>query len=305
MFKHATLYTLQADWSQIDQAHLEGCLGNAQFQPCGKTQAKSLGFAPPRGDEFNPLVEKVGHHYILMFSVATRSAPGQALKERVDELAEQVERNNGGRKPGKKLLRELREQATLDLMPRAFPKRANVLMWIDPKKSRLVVASSTLSKADEAAASLVKALDGQICVQQLHTESSVVACMAHWLAESEPPAHFSLDRECELKSHDQMKSVVKYDRHNLELDEVREHIRTRGKTPTKLAMTWNSRVSFVLNDRLQVTKIKLLDVVMEGQRQHNAQEAFDADCAIATAELGGLIGDLVFALGGLAMQEAA
>jgi recombination associated protein RdgC len=64
-------------------------------------------------------------------------------------------------------------------------------------------------------------------------------------------------------------------------------------------------VSFVLNDRLQVTKIKLLDVVMEGQRKDNAPEAFDADCVIATAELGGLIGDLVFALGGLAKQEAA
>jgi len=64
-------------------------------------------------------------------------------------------------------------------------------------------------------------------------------------------------------------------------------------------------VSFVLNDRLQVTKIKLLDVVMEGQRQDNAQEAFDADCAIATAELSGLIGDLVFALGGVATLEAA
>jgi recombination associated protein RdgC len=304
MFKHATLYTLQADWSVINQAHLEERLGNAQFQPCGKTQAKSLGFAPPRGDEFNPLVEKVGHHYILMFSVATRSAPGQALKERVDELAEQVERNTG-RKPGKKGLRELREQATLDLMPRAFPKRANLMMWIDTKKSRLVVASSTIAKADEAASSLVKALEGQISVQQLHTQSSVIECMAHWLAESEPPRDFSLDRECELKSQDQMKSVVRYDRHNLELDEVREHILTRGKTPTKLAMTWNSRVSFVINDRLQVTKIKLLDVVMEGQRKDNAQEAFDADCSIATAELSGLIGDLVFALGGLKTQEAA
>ncbi len=68
--------------------------------------------------------------------------------------------------------------------------------------------------------------------------------------------------------------------------------------PTQLAMTWNERVSFVLNDTGQVRRIKLLDVVMEGvDKPGKDDDGFDADAAILTGELAGLIPDLLAALG--------
>ena len=58
-------------------------------------------------------------------------------------------------------------------------------------------------------------------------------------------------------------------------------------------------MSFTLTENLALKKIKLLDVVLEGQAQGgSAEDNFDADVAIATGELGQLIPDLVAALGG-------
>jgi hypothetical protein len=74
--------------------------------------------------------------------------------------------------------------------------------------------------------------------------------MSEWLTTKESPAGFSVDRECELKQPDSEKSLVRYARHTLEIDEVGEHIR-QGKVPTQLAMTWNGRVSFVLTESLR------------------------------------------------------
>ena len=69
---------------------------------------------------------------------------------------------------------------------------------------------------------------------------------------------------------------------------------------TRLALTWNSRVSFLLTESLQIKKLGFLDVVFEAQSgQHtDKEEAFDADAAIATGELRQLIPDLLDALGG-------
>ncbi len=77
------------------------------------------------------------------------------------------------------------------------------------------------------------------------TQTSPQAAMVHWLLAWEPPAGFTADRGTELKACDESKAVVRYARHPLDIDEVRQHIE-HGKLPTRLAMTWEHRVSFVL-----------------------------------------------------------
>ncbi|RXL83246.1 recombination-associated protein RdgC, partial [Citrobacter sp. AAK_AS5] len=74
-------------------------------------------------------------------------------------------------------------------------------------------------------------------VSLIQTEMSPQVAMAHWLGPGEAPYAFTIDRECELKSTDEMKSVVRYARQPLDTEEVRQHI-VSGKVPTKVAMTW-------------------------------------------------------------------
>ena len=130
--------------------------------------------------------------------------------------------------------------------------------------------------------------------------------MAQWLTEKEPPTGFAIDRECELKACDESKAVVKYGRHALDIAEVAQHI-AQGKMPTKLAMTWDDRVSFVLTEGMQIKKIAFLDVVMESNQGANDDkgDAFDADVAILTGEFAKLIPDLIEALGGEVLVAGA
>ncbi|WP_047471126.1 recombination-associated protein RdgC, partial [Delftia sp. ZNC0008] len=158
----------------------------------------------------------------------------------------------------------------------------------------LVLDTGSQARADEVVSSLVEGLPG-FALSLLDTQTSPQAAMAHWLVSQEAPTGFSVDRECELKSADESKSVVRYGRHPLDIAEVKQHIE-HGKLPTRLALTWDDRVSFVLTEGLQIRKIALLDAVMEGQSQDDG--GFDADVAIATGELSRLIPDLIEALGG-------
>jgi recombination associated protein RdgC len=137
-------------------------------------------------------------------------------------------------------------------------------------------------------------------VTPLNTQTSTAVAMADWLSTQSPPSGFTIDRECELKSSDESKAVVRYSRHPLDIEEVSAHINS-GKVPTKLALTWMDRVSFVLTDTLQIKKIVFLDGVFDGTSQEK-EDSFDADAAIATGELSQLISELLSVLGGEAQM---
>jgi recombination associated protein RdgC len=287
MFKNLFLYRV------IKGPHSLATLNDHAFQPCGATQEKSMGWVPPRADG-GELMETIGGQKIVKLLTETKAVPGQALKREVERMCADIEKSTG-RKPGKKERREIKEDALLNMLPGAFPKQAATLIWIDPINDLLAIDASSQSKADEAITMLVKSFEG-LELRYVNTTTSPAAAMAMMLVTKEAPDNFTIDRECELKATDESKAVVKYGRHPLDIEEVAQHIRM-GKMPTKLAMTYSDRVSFVLTEGMQLKKIELLDVAFEGQSNEDVDH-FDADVAITTGELSKLIPDLIAVLGG-------
>lgn len=299
MFKNLMVFRIGTEWAASVE-ETEKNLEKARFVECGKTQMLSFGWVEPRGIKNGPLVEAVGGHMLLKLQTEQKIVPGSAIKRRVAELSARHEEETG-HKPGKKLKKELKEQALLDLLPMAFTKIATVNVWIDPKSRLLMVGASSQARCDEVLTALAQNLD-KFSATHVHTEKSAQVLMSDWLLTWEPPESFSIDRECELKSADEMKSVVRYSRHPLDVEDVRQHI-TAGKMPTKLAITWNDRVSFLLTESSQLRKIDFLDSVMDG-RKEEGEDPFDTDAAIATGELSGVVLDLITALGGEALEPA-
>lgn len=291
------IYRLVSGWPATVEP-LEEALEKAHFVECGASQEKSVGWVEPRGFAHGPLVEVVGGQWLLKLMVEVKAVPGSVIKRKVQDQVDHIEASTG-RKPGKKEKREISDEVRLSLMPMAFSKQSSVQVWVDPAAGMLLTDASSQAKADEVMTCLIKAVDGLV-VQLVNTQTSPAAAMAEWLSTKEPPADFSVDRECELKAADESRAVVRYTRHALDTDEVSQHI-AMGKVPTRLALTWNDRVSFVLTETLQLKKVAFLESVFEGAPSNPADrkdDNFDADVAIATGELRKLIPDLLMALGG-------
>lgn len=292
MFKNATIYKITQDFQPAQEDH-DNLLTNA-FAHCGPTQITSSGWIPPRGEEHGELMEIVGGHCLMKLLTETRRVPAEAIQRHVDAAAANIEKTTG-RKPGKKERRELKEEALLELLPRAFPTLTATLVWLDPKAQMLVIDTASPTRADLVATHLVGTLTGLV-LAPVQTQVSPSAAMAEWLCDMEAPPYFSVDRECELESADESQSKVKYVRHQLDITEVTDHI-SGGKVPKALAMTWNNKVSFLLTDSMHLKRLEFLDVVFEGGKEEKA-DAFDANVALLTGELSLLIPDIVTALGG-------
>ncbi len=297
MFKNVIVYRIGAAWS-ASVAQMEESLQAERFVECGASQEKSIGWIEPRGEAHGPLVESVAGQLILKLMIETRALPGSVVTRKVKERIAQIEATTG-RKPGKKETRDIKDDVRLELLPLAFTKQGSALVWIDPRARSLVIDAASQAKADEVATLLVKSLP-DLALTLLDTKLSPTAAMSEWLISQQPPAGFSVDRECELKAADESKAVVRYARHPLDTDEVRGYVES-GKLPTRLALTWDSRVSFVLTEGLQLKKLAFLEVVFEGASA-GKDDGFDSDVAIATGELGKLLPDLLLALGGEAQM---
>ena len=305
MFKNALIYRIE-DWTPPTLTDMETRLASARFVECGATQIESAGWVAPRGDQHAALAESVGGQVVFRMCTETRSVPGAVVKTQVQAQLDVIEQETGRRPKGKRV-REVKEAVVHALLPRAFPKRADTLVWLDPVAQRVWVGASSTKKADAVVTRLIELLGGGLKLGLLQTTLAPATAMSNWLAHKEAPAGFTIDRECELKQPYSEKATVRYARHTLDIDEVAQHIQ-QGKLPTQLAMTWNGRVSFVLTEALTLKKIQLLDIALEGTSPSASaggkdDGAFDADVAISTGELRQLLPSLIEALGGLHLRQ--
>jgi recombination associated protein RdgC len=292
-FKNLSVYRLPANWT-LDLVKLEEQLAHQALQPCGNQDKESQGWVSPRGDD--RLLHVLNHQVLIALGVEQKLLPGSIVTQFAKDRAAELEETQGY-KLGRKQMRELKEQITDELLPRAFVRRRMTWAWIDPVNGWLVVDAATPLKAEELLERLNKTLD-DLPARTLHTELSPSTAMTEWLLAGEAPAGFTIDRDLELCAADDSKATVRYVRHALEGEEIHQHI-AAGKTATKLALTWNDRISFVLSEQLQIKRLAFLDILKENTEQgDNADEQFDIDFALMTGEVAKLLVDVVEALGG-------
>ena len=303
-FKNLQIYRLPTPWN-IELAKFDELLSRAPFNRCPSNEPLSKGWISPRRD--GSLVFSLGGQWLIALAVEQRLLPSSVVNDEVKDRAEAMEAQQGYA-PGRKQLKELRERVTEELMPRAFTRRRSTFVWIDPKNGWFCVDASSPGKAEEVIEHLRHCLD-EFPLTMLHTQVSPTSAMADWLAGGDAPAGFTIDRDCELKAAGEEKAAVRYVRHPLDGDEIAGEIKAHlasGKLPTKSALTWDDRISFILSEKLEIKRLAFLDLLKEQAEKtaEHADEQFDADFALMTGEFARFLPHVVEALGGEVVEAA-
>ena len=155
MFKNVTAYRIGPNWN-ASVAEIENALASNRFIECSPGQDKSVGWIEPRGIAHGPLLENIGGQWIAKLMIETKAVPSSVVKRKAQEQIEQIEKTTG-RKPGKREVKEIREDALLSLLPMAFTKQSSVLVWIDLASRMLMTDAGSQAKADEVITALVSA----------------------------------------------------------------------------------------------------------------------------------------------------
>lgn len=303
-FKNLQIFRLPAPW-EIDPATLEESLSRLAFAHCASSDMESSGWTAPR--DGGPLVHAIQGQLLLSFCEEKKLLPVSVIKQVLKDRCDQIEEREG-KAPGRNEKKELKELVTAELLPRAFSIRRNTLVWIDPVNGWLVIDTSSPAKGENILTMLIKSIEG-LPITKLRVAVPPVTSMTAWLVENEAPAGFTVDQDTVLSARGDNKASVRFVSHDLEAEEVRRHV-DAGKECTQLALTWNSRISFVLTRTLLIKRIKPIaiesnedagDTGFSGDEAADAEAKFNADVLLMTGELNQLLDDLVEALGGFAM----
>ncbi|OIR06584.1 recombination-associated protein RdgC [mine drainage metagenome] len=292
-FKNIFIFRLSAD-NSITPEKLNEKLALKPLLACSGLDKQSRGWVPCHSDK---LVHSANKQILLALGVEQKLLPATIINRFAKERIADIEAQQGY-KVGRKEAKEIKEAITEELLPRAFALQRTTYAWLDTVNGYLIIDAASSAKTEELLELLNKTLD-DLPFKPLHTQISPVAAMTDWLAGNNAPAGFTIDRELELRATGESKATIRYANHALEGDEILKHIAT-GKRVTRLGMTWNDRISFVLTEQMQIKRLEFLDIIKEKSTAlaDNADEMFELDFTLMTGELAKMFTDLIEALGG-------
>src|SRR3569832_1279604 len=194
-FKNLQIYRLFVLWVLFFVLFVV-CFAPQIFAPCSSLEMQTQGWISPRDNGM--LVHAVNRQMLLALSTEKKLLPSSVINQVAKAKAAELEEQQGF-KPGKKQMRELKEQVADELLPRAFSIRRTTWCWIDPVNGWLVVDAASPSKADDVIKHLLKAID-PFPMDTLRVARSPVSAMSDWLAADESPGGFTVDQDTELRA---------------------------------------------------------------------------------------------------------
>ncbi len=297
-FRNLLVYRLTQD-VPFDAEILEAALAAKAARPCASQELTTYGFMAPFGKGGDaPLVHVSGDFLLIAARKEERILPGSvvrdALKDKVDEIeAQQM------RKVYKKERDQLKDEIVMSFLPRAFIRRSSTFAAIAPKLGLIVVDSASAKKAEDLLSTLREAI-GSLPVRPLTVKMAPTATLTDWVkTQATAPDFFVLD-ECELRDTSEDGGVVRCKRQDLTSEEIQLHL-SAGKLVTQLALAWQDKLSFVLDDKLTIKRLRFEDLLQDQAAQDGGDDALgqlDASFTLMMLTLSDFLPALFEALGG-------
>jgi recombination associated protein RdgC len=250
---------------------LETALASKPARPCASQELTTYGFVAPFGKgEDAPLVHVSQGFLLIAARKEERILPGSvvrdALKEKVDEIeTEQM------RKVYKKERDQLKDEIVQALLPRAFLRRSTTYAAIAPSQGLILVDSASPKRAEDLLSTLREAM-GSLPLRPISVKIAPSATMTDWVKNQQAGQDFFVLDECELRDSHEDGGVVRCKRQDLTSDEIQLHL-SAGKLVTQLSLAWQEKLSFVLDDKLIIKRLRFEDLLQDQAEQDGGDDA--------------------------------
>ena len=280
-FRNLTLFRFDPS---LDLTDLETRLAHAALKPVGPLELASRGFIPPFGRDATALSHQVGKAIWLSVGSEEKLLPGAVVNDLLQKKLAELEEKEG-RRPGGRTRKRLKEDLVHELLPRAFVRPGRTDAILDLQHGVLAVDTSSRKQAELVVGALREAL-GSFPALPLNAEVAPRAVLTGWIAGEPLPEGLSLGDECELKDAADKGAVVKCQRQELTGAEIGKHLES-GKQVTRLALSLDDHVSFVLGEDLVLRKFRILDGAadtLESTEREDLRAELDARFTLMAGE---------------------
>lgn len=296
-FRNLLLYRF-SQTIPFSEAELVTSLEQRPARPCGSQETHTLGWTTPFGRHSENQLQVTSGYWLIALRKEERILPGSVVRDGLAEKVEEIEARDG-RKVYKKERDTLKDELVMSLLPRAFTRTQTTLACISPKEGWIAVDSASAKRAEDLL-SLLRECTGSLPVRPLSVKIAPAACMTDWVKTSQAPEGLVIGDECELRDTSEEGGVIRCKRQDLGSDEIQQHL-TVGKQVSQLSVQWQEKLSFSLDDKLTVKRLRFEDLLRDEADDQGGDDMagqLDASFNIMAMTLSELIPSLTAALGG-------
>ncbi|GLX88207.1 MULTISPECIES: recombination-associated protein RdgC [Pseudomonas] len=297
-FKNLLIYRLTQDLP-FDAQVLETALATKLARACSSQELATYGFVAPFGKgEDAPLVHVSQDFLLIAARKEERILPGSVVRDALKEKVEEIEAEQM-RKVYKKERDQLKDEIIQAFLPRAFIRRSATFAAIAPKQGLILVNASSPKRAEDLLSTLREVV-GSLPVRPLAVKVAPSATMTEWVKTQKAADNFFVLDECELRDTHEDGGIIRCKRQDLTSDEIQLHLST-GKVVTQLSLAWQDKLSFVLDDKLVVKRLKFEDLLQDEAEQNGGDDDLgqqDASFTLMMLTFGEFLPQLFEALGG-------
>lgn len=269
----------------VEDDSFENALRNRALKPLGPLDRCARGFISPFGSSSQSFIHVIGECVLFTVGGHDKVLPAAAVNAVVDAKLDAIEQKTGERPKGKAKAR-IKDDTLQELLPKALVKPFRCHAYIDKKRGFLAVGNGSMATA-EAVVSAVRAALGSFGAIRIMSEGNPAMVFTDWVRNGSLPNGMLLGDECEIKELVEGGAVAKLQRYDLPSDEVEQQIR-HGKHCTKVAVSHEAAVSFVIDSTLVLRKVKLDSGKIEPIHDpaSNPAAELDARFALISSEFG-------------------
>ncbi|WP_290652828.1 recombination-associated protein RdgC [Idiomarina sp.] len=276
----------------------ENQLQDYLFKPCGRQDQSSFGWCSPFGADNALLTHSLNNCHLLCARREEKVLPATVVNAEVDEKVRQIQETEG-RPVNRKEKQNLKEDLVHQMLPQAFSRFRLSWGYIDLKRQLIVIDESAANRAEDFLG-LLRSTLGSLPVQPVSPAESIELTLTEWLKSNHVPNPFEFGDEAELTAPQQDGGILRCKNEDLSRDDIQAHL-TSGKQVTRLGLTWQEHIDFIIETDFALKRVKATDMLMDEQDDlvdPTPEQKVDADFMLISAQVGQLYDDLVRAFTG-------
>lgn len=238
------------------------------FRACAPSFASSHGWVAPISAENASLVYSIDHYWLFKLQFEEKVLPSGVINKELDQKIKELQAKEN-RKIYSKEKKNLRDDITMTLLPRAFTQISVVHACVDIKHNRLILDTLQAEKTKAVLSAFKKCFEVEATPLKL---KKIPYLLTQWVKNNAAPEGITILDTCCLQDPGTVKRRVRSQAQSVFAPPLQALIDS-GLEVTQLLLNWQEVLNFTLTEHLHLKNLRYSDEALTAIAEESADSA--------------------------------